>query len=504
MDGSTALSMRDVVFRYMEQGKRNILDHVDLDIAAGSVTVLMGAGGCGKSTLAAVAAGLYPENGGSLDGGSISWFGRALTDMDPQERARQVGVLFQNPDLQFCMDSLRKELRFCMENLCIDPAEMDARIDSAAAELGVQSLLDQPLHTLSGGEKQRAALACLYVMESRCLLLDECFANLDREAAQSLMVMLRKLHRAGRTIIAIDHQPELWLDDADEFILLGHGGRVAARGVNKSNLAQYRGTFDELGLFYPEPPRPYRPARTKNASILCFEGVSVAKGETRRSVSRRKAEAAPLLLDNARAEFPKGAVTAVLGPSGCGKTTTFLAVLRRHVYTGRITLDGVDIANIRRRELYRQVGIVFQNPANQFITQNVAEEVVASLRVWRPELSDEACRAEAERRLEEYGLSRYKKYSPYMLSQGQQRRLAVLSVLCGGQKLLLLDEPTYGQDARSVQAIMEQLRSKVKNEGLSVIFITHDRALAATWADKVYWLRERHLEPAAPGEVLAC
>ena len=237
---------------------------------------------------------------------------------------------------------------------------------------------------------------------------------------------------------------------------------------------------------------------------MCFEGVSVAKGETRRSVSRRKAEAAPLLLDNARAEFPKGAVTAVLGPSGCGKTTTFLAVLRRHVYTGRITLDGVDIANIRRRELYRQVGIVFQNPANQFITQNVAEEVVASLRVWRPELSDEACRAEAERRLEEYGLSRYKKYSPYMLSQGQQRRLAVLSVLCGGQKLLLLDEPTYGQDARSVQAIMEQLRSKVKNEGLSVIFITHDRALAATWADKVYWLRERHLEPAAPGEVLAC
>ena len=503
MDAPTALSLRDVVFRYLEQGKRNILDHVELEIPAGSVTVLMGAGGCGKSTLAAVAAGLYPENGGFLAGGQISWFGRALADMNPQQRARQVSMLFQNPDLQFCMDTLRKEMRFCMENLCLEPAEMDPRIDAAAAELGVEAILDQPLHTLSGGEKQRAALACLYVMESRCLLLDECFANLDREAAVQLMEMLRHMHRQGRTLIAIDHQPDLWLDAADEFILLGEGGRVAVRGLNKENLAQYRSRFEELGLFYPQAPLPYSPAREEGEPILCFDGVSVTKGETRRSFFGRKSAPGPLLLDRAQARFPKGAITAVLGPSGCGKTTSFLAVLRRHAYTGRITLDGADLAGIRRRELYRQVGIVFQNPANQFITQNVTEEVVASLRVWNPAWAEEKCRAEADRRLEEYGLSRYRRYSPYMLSQGQQRRLAVLSVLCGGQKLLLLDEPTYGQDARSVQAIMAQLRAKVDHEGLSVIFITHDRALAAAWADRIYWLRGQRLEPAAPGEVLA-
>ena len=502
MDSQMALSMRDVVFRYLEQGKRNILDHVNLDIPAGSVTVLMGAGGCGKSPLAAVAAGLYPENGGFLDGGQVSWFGQALTDLDPQQRARQVSMLFQNPDLQFCMDTLRKEMLFCMENLCLDPAEMDGRIDSAAAELGVQAILDQPFHTLSGGEKQRAALACLYVMESRCLLLDECFANLDRDAAQQLMGMLRHMHQQGRTIIAIDHQPDLWLDTADEFILLGEGGKVVARGLHKGNLDQYRTLFDQLGLFYPQAPVPHHPVRAEGEPILCFEDVSVAKGEVRRSLFSRKCAPAPLLLDRAQARFPKGAMTAVLGPSGCGKTTSFLAVLRCHAYTGRITLDGTDLAKIRRRELYRQVGIVFQNPSNQFITQNVAEEVMASLRVWNPAWPEEDCRAEAERRLEEYGLSRYRRYSPYMLSQGQQRRLAVLSVLCGGQKLLLLDEPTYGQDARSVQAIMAQLRDKVNSEGLSVIFITHDRSLAAAWADKIYWVRGRKLEPASPGEVL--
>lgn len=501
MAAQTALSMEDVVFRYMEQGKRNILDHVNLEIPAGSVTVVMGAGGCGKSTLAAVAAGLYPENGGFLAGGKIAWFGTGLDRMNPQQRARQVGMLFQNPDLQFCMDTLRKEMRFCMENLCLDPGEMEPRIRAAAEELGVQELLDQPLHTLSGGEKQRAALACLYVMESRCLLLDECFANLDRDAALQLMEMLRQMHRQGRTILAIDHQPDLWLDTADEFILLGEGGRVAARGLHKGNLPQYRPLFEELGLFYPEAPRPYRPAAEEKEPILCFEKLSVAKGEVRRSLFRRRTEPAPLLLEGTEARFPKGAMTAVLGPSGCGKTTAFLAVLRRHAYTGRIALDGADLSGIRPRDLYRQVGIVFQNPANQFITQNVAEEVVASLRVWNPAWPEDACRAEAERRLEEYGLSRYRRYSPYMLSQGQQRRLAVLSVLCGGQKLLLLDEPTYGQDARSVQAIMAQLRDKVDNQGLSVIFITHDRALAAAWADKIYWLRDRKLEPARAGEV---
>lgn len=502
MDVQMALSLQDVVFRYMEQGKRNILNHVNLDIPAGSVTVLMGAGGCGKSTLAAVAAGLYPENGGFLAAGQIFWFGQALTDMNPQQRARQVSMLFQNLDLQFCMDTLRKEMRFCMENLCLDPALMDPRIEAAAAELGVQALLDQPLHTLSGGEKQRAALACLYVMESRCLLLDECFANLDRDASLQLMDMLRHMHQQGRTILAIDHQPDLWLDTAEEFILLGEGGQVAARGLNKKNLTQYRSLFDELGLFYPQAPLPHHPSQDEGASILCFEEVSIAKGEARRSMFGRKNVPTSLLLDRAQAQFPKGAVTAVLGPSGCGKTTSFLAVLRRHAYTGHITLDGTDLTKIRHRELYQQVGIVFQNPSNQFITQNVAEEVIASLRVWNPTWTEEACRAEADRRLEEYGLIRYRRYSPYMLSQGQQRRLAVLSVLCGGQKLLLLDEPTYGQDARSVQAIMAQLRSKVDVEGLSVIFITHDRALAAAWADKIYWLRGCKLEPAPAGEVL--
>ena len=185
-----ALHLEDVVFRYLENGKRNILDHVSLDIAAGTITVLMGSSGCGKSTMAAVAAGLYPENGGYLECGEIELYGNSVKELDQQQRAAYLSMMFQNPDLQFCMNTLRKEMRFCMENICVPVEQMDEKIRYAAKVFGMEQLLDQDLHTLSGGEKQKAALACLYVMESRCILLDECFANIDREAAESLIQLL--------------------------------------------------------------------------------------------------------------------------------------------------------------------------------------------------------------------------------------------------------------------------------------------------------------------------
>ena len=203
MSADLALELEDVVFRYQEKGRRNILDHTSLTIPAGTLTVLMGGSGCGKSTLAAVAAGLYPENGGFLESGIIRLYGQDLKMLDPQKRAAYLTVLFQNPDLQFCMNTLREEMRFCLENICIPAGKMDERINQAAAELGITPLLDQTLSTLSGGEKQKAALSCLYVMESRCILLDESFANLDREAAVQLLEMLLRMKASGRTILAI-------------------------------------------------------------------------------------------------------------------------------------------------------------------------------------------------------------------------------------------------------------------------------------------------------------
>ena len=201
-----------------------------------------------------------------------------------------------------------------------------------------------------------------------------------------------------------------------------------------------------------------------------------------------------------------GQTIGIVGESGCGKSTTANVMCGLQAPTsGKVYFKGKDVTKRTaedRRHMGRVISVVFQNPANQFVTQNVEDEVCVGLRLWEPGLSDEACRQRAEELLDRYGLKRQRRYSPYMLSQGQQRRLAVLSVLAGGQELLLLDEPTYGQDARSVNAIMEHLREKVEQEGLTVIFITHDTELAAAWADKIYRLEDTALVEKSAEEVL--
>lgn len=505
MDPQLFLSARDVTFRYFEQSKRNVLDHASLEIAPGRVTVITGNSGCGKSTFAAVAAGLYPENAGILESGEIAFRGRPLKGMSFRERTKYLSLMFQNPDLQFCMDTLRREMRFCMENICVPQPEMDSRIALWSERLGIGSLLDQPLHTLSGGEKQKAALACLFLLGSEGVLLDEPFANIDRESAREIIAMLGRANREdGLTVIAIDHQLDDWLPILDEVIVLGEGGKVLRRGITRENLPQQYQLFVDQGITFPKKRRRKRPEVPENEAAIRLEGFSVQRGASR----KRKARGTEpdFLLEGVSASFPRGQITAILGPSGIGKTTLFLALLGQIPYGGDIFLCGEgqdrELRRIRQKDLFREIGIVFQNPGNQFISQNVLEEVEKSIRQWEPQASPESVKERALAQLDTYGLRPFQRYSPYMLSQGQQRRLAVLAVLTGGQKILLLDEPTYGQDYRSSEAILEQLSRKADEEGLTVLLTTHDRKLAGSYADKIYEVKGRALVQASPQAIL--
>ncbi len=473
-----AICAEDVVFRYLEKGKRNILDHVNLTLKQGSFTVLMGASGSGKSTLAAVLCGLYPQNGGVLENGNITLFGQETSSLSPQHRAKYISMMFQNPDLQFCMDTLRQEMIFCMENICIPKEEMDERLLQTAKLFSMEQLLERKLHTLSGGEKQKAALCCLAVLDSKCIVLDEALANLDGDSAAPIVQMLKTLHRQGKTIVVIDHKPDRWMDAADEIIVLGEGAKVLARGINKDNLAQHESLFHANGLFYPAKRQEKANQNTANEACLVLQNVTIPH-----PASTKKTPLAPLI-ENASATFPKGCMTALLGKSGSGKTTLFLSILKQLPFEGHIILDGADIKKLKPSKVFSQIGVVFQNPGNQFITQNVLQEVSASL----PSGDERAMEL-----LESFSLAKYHRYSPYMLSQGQQRRLAVLSVLAGGQKVLFLDEPTYGQDAKSTNSIMQLLKEKMEQEELSVVFITHDEDLAHAWADKIYRLQDHTL-----------
>lgn len=513
----TALAAKDLSFKYLEQNKKSVLDHVNVSFKAGKITVLMGSSGSGKSTLAALLAGLYPENGGLVTGGSVELFGRPITDYSLGERAQSVSMMFQNADLQFCMETLRDEMIFCLENISCPPSEMEARIQQAALKTDMTDFLDRKLTSLSGGEKQKAALTCIFLLGSKIILLDEPFANIDALWAPKLIDMLTEMNRTlGTTIIAIEHSPDEWIHVVDEIKILEKTGTVHD-GITRENIENHRDLFVREGLRWPwdETDSQTNAAanKTEKRTVLKLEDLTVHVGKKKRRHFPKT------VLKSANAVFREGEMTAILGPSGCGKTTLFRALLGQQPYEGKLLFANVDTAGaignmadtigtdkngtcykelkaMRSSELLSRIGIVFQNPSNQFMTQNVLEEIETGLMrraVKREKLKGSETEAQALKLLSEFNLDKYRNYSPYMLSQGQQRRLAVLAVLAGPQKILLLDEPTYGQDDAMTTEIMELLKKKMVENGITVIFSSHDQRLVRHWADERYTFREGRL-----------
>ncbi len=464
-----------ITFRYFENTKRNILEDASFSFAKGETVVLVGNSGCGKSTLAAVLCGLYPENGGFLAGGKISIDGRDLGDMPFSERCREISMVFQNPDLQFCMSNLREELYFCLENISVPREKMETIVDDFVQEFHAEELLDRPFSQLSGGEKQRAALYCILLLNPRVLVLDEPFANLDTKSREEFLRVLHdKVKIQQTTIIAIDHHASNWQNTADRYLLLGEKGSLAAE-LGAEELEENREEFFALGLNDPikEVPKKKQTGTEIVSPLLVLDDAAIYHKNC------RKPQLAGVSLTCA-----PGEMVACLGASGGGKTSLFLALLGQKKYRGTILLDQRELKSYKKKELFSKVGIVFQNPANQFLSGTVLDEMKQSIHAWDGK-TDEKAEEAARELLKDYQLHGYAKYSPYMLSQGQQRRLGVLLMISGGQKLLLLDEPTYGQDGRATKIIMEQMRERCKT-GLSVIFTTHDEALAYTYGDRIW------------------
>ena len=448
--GNNVCIVDDVTFRYFEKSERNILEHFSLDIKEGETVVILGKSGCGKSTLANIICGLYPENGGFLINGSVKIDGLEIKDVPPRERREKISAVFQNPDLQFCMGNLRDELRFCLENAAFDADEMDSRIEAFADAYSVSSLLDRPFSTLSGGEKQKASLCAAMILKSKVLVLDEPFANLDKVSRNSFLDLLEKkrLEDPETTIIAIDHKAENWIGFTPRWIVLGDKGRIVSDGAAYPSLKTYEDYF--------APPVSHKSQSAKPFLILNEASIRPSKKEKP-------------ILKTAGLSIKPGDMIALLGPSGSGKTTLFLTLLGIKPYEGSIIIDGKELRKQKRKDIYKNIGIVFQNPSNQFIASTV---------------QDEAKPADKEL-LESFGLANYSRYSPYMLSQGQQRKLGVISMIAGKQRLLLLDEPTYGQDVKSTASIIRSLTERTE-KGLSVIFSTHDEELASIYADRIW------------------
>ena len=473
-DTSIMLHCEHLSFRYDAQ-EPPVFQDLSLTVKQGETVLLMGPSGCGKSSLAYCLAGLYPAYAGIMEG-KIQVDGCSIPDCAPAKRSQLVSILFQNPDNQFCMNRADHEILFALENINYT-GDLRRRTAELLAMVGLEDVAEKPIYTLSGGTKQKLALATALATGAKMLILDEPFANLDPDSCAQVAALLQRLNQQGLTILVVDHRPEYWQSFLSRIILMNRDGTLSDKSILPGEMMQYRQEFSRRGLFLDDSwLRSHQPPKCKADAPAAMTAENLSLYHDKK-----------LFLSGLSFTLPQGSVTALVGKNGTGKSTLLHALAGVGKSKGTLKTSG-------------RVGLVFQNPRFQFLTLTVLDEVTATLRVIHPGETEQALADRARVLLDEFSMLEYEAVSPYALSQGQQRRLAILSMLAGDRPILLLDEPTYAQDERSTQFILELLDKRVA-QGLTAVIATHDLTLAQCCANQTYLLENETLRALSKQEL---
>jgi energy-coupling factor transporter ATP-binding protein EcfA2 len=458
------------------------LEDVSLTIEQGETVLLLAPSGGGKSTLARVISGLIPQDIFAFVKGRVRVGEVDPLTAPPGQVAAQVGLLFQDPESGFATLTVEDEIAFGLENLGVPPMEMPGRIRHALAQVGLPDVEKRRLDRLSGGEGQRVALACLLAMAPPVLVLDEPTANLDPASTREFFSTLAAL-RSSHTVVLIEHKLDACLHLADRVILLDGRGRLVATGEPEHVFDRYRNVILETGSWLPG--EFIQPSLAIDGELQAASPSAMAELPAARIEDATFAYPShPPVLRDASLDVPRGSFFALVGPNGSGKTTLALLMmgLLPAPYQGQVRIFGDVLDRLTLADLTERVGFVFQNPEHQFVTNTVRDELAFGLtaRDW-PEVDVERRVAELLSRFE---LVEQEGQNPFTLSQGQKRRLSVATMLAVGQRMLILDEPTLGQDRRTTLALMESL-VLLNRQGVTIMVITHDMQLVASYAQLV-------------------
>lgn len=469
---------------------------LDLVVAPGERVLLLGASGAGKSTLLHGLAGIL----GGADEGEAS--GELLVDGAPAAGTRGVaGLVLQDPDTQAVLARLGDDVAFGLENLGVPREEIHRRVPEALAAVGLELPLDHPTTALSGGQKQRLALAGVLAMRPRLLLLDEPTANLDPQGVEEVVASVVAT-LGERTLVVVEHRVDAWWPHIDRVVVLGRDG-VIADGAPDAVLASSRTVLEQAGVWLPGAsatlPRYSASAGATSEALLTADSLAVSRHGTRvRRRRRRVDEADAERLATAAARdidlaLAGGEVVALTGPNGAGKTTLALTLAGLlEPVAGEVRADAalaagadVDPARWRSRELLTRIGFVFQSPDHQFLATTVRAELELGPRA----LGREPDAARIDELLERLRLDSLARAHPFGLSGGEKRRLSVATVLATSPRVLVLDEPTFGQDARTWRELVALLAEQ-RDAGRAVVVVTHDRALVRSLDAREFALSE--------------
>ncbi|WP_277673983.1 ABC transporter ATP-binding protein [Piscibacillus halophilus] len=476
MSLSPLLELKDYSFSYESQEKP-IINNLSCTIHDGDSILLMGASGSGKSTLALCLNGLYPEAIEGYSSGDIYFRGTNINDFKKGELNQKIGIVFQDPESQFCMLKVEDELAFTLENLSVPRSEMVRKIDRVLDQVKMTNYKNRKIHELSGGQKQKIALAAVLLMEPDLLILDEPTANLDPVSSLEFIALVGELQdNTEMSIIVIEHQADDWLHLMNRCIVLDQKGQLMLDDVPDHVFNQHAELVKELGIFLPNQ---YENTVEQNPLPSIVSSTHPCMSVNQMSFKRKKDS----ILKNISFNVYPGEFISIVGQNGAGKST-LLQLMSRLLQPseGSVTFLNRPLNEWDERELRKRTGFVFQNPEHQFITDTVYDEITFGMKL--NEKPEKDFKAVANELLETFHLTHHKWSNPFALSGGQKRRLSVATMLDETPDLLLFDEPTFGQDAHTTLELMKIIIN-LKRKGTSVVFITHDMDLVDQYADRV-------------------
>ncbi|OQB28484.1 MAG: putative HMP/thiamine import ATP-binding protein YkoD [Chloroflexi bacterium ADurb.Bin180] len=518
MTERTIAELQSVTFTYPDS-QRPALDRLTIDIREGEFLLVVGPSGCGKSTLLRTLNGLVPHFSGGRFSGQVRVAGKDPVAAGPHEMSTLVGLVQQDPESQFVVDTVEDELAFGMENQGIAPAVMRGRVEEVLQQLGIVHLRNRRISALSAGEKQRVAIGSVLTLRPRLLVLDEPTSQLDPRSADEVLSTLRCLNAdLGLTVICSEHRLERVVPYADRILYLSDLGARPVLGPPEQVL---------MGM-------PYSPPLTQLAKAFDWRPVptTVEEAEPFRSRLGPLPKAyvahqtlvgspAPVVLQvqglyhsyNSNGTFKdmtsaalkgidfqarQGELIALMGRNGSGKTT-----LLKHLVglitpqMGSVLVHGMDTSRTQLDELIRHVGYVPQDPGSLLFADSVREELEFTRKAHRLPPAD------TNQWLNQLGLSRLGDRYPRSLSVGERQRAALAAILVAEPDTLLLDEPTRGLDPLEKQTLARFLKAQTAS-GRTVILVTHDTELAAECAGRIVIMSEgRIVVDAPPAEAMA-
>ena len=493
------ISFNQFTFQYDAQAEATLKD-ISFDIVKGEKVLILGPSGSGKSTLAQCLNGIIPNIHKGQAKGQVRIDGQDIFKQSIYDKSQLVSTVLQDPDGQFIGLTVAEDLAFALENDCADQSEMKDKVALWAERLDLISLLNYRPQDLSGGQKQRVSLAGVLIDESPILLFDEPLANLDPKSGQETIDLIDKIHKeVGATTILIEHRLEDVLYRPVDRILLVNDGQLLFNGgpdellsstlllengireplyvtvlrqlgfdtTRAQNLSQLD-ALDLSGLGIPDSVLKDK-RDSSSDSILKVEGLSVSYGDN------------PAIIEDISFSLKKGERLAIVGKNGAGKSTLAKALCGFVPSQGKLTYKGQDISQDSIAERSERIGFVLQNP-NQMISQTmIFDEVALGLRLRGIE------ETEVEERVHEVlktcGLYSFRKWPISALSFGQKKRVTIASILVLKPEIIILDEPTAGQDYKTYTDIMNFLDS-LQKQGHTIVMITHDMQLMLEYSDR--------------------